>query len=249
MRPRALAAEIGAKLHAFRVARGLRQDDVARSARHAGLSWTRMVVRTLEAGRRELSIDEYAVLQVILERLGAGPSSVLLESGPDIVRLQVPALHLAHESLVTRGPELPNPYAELVARCRAWWPNARFLHVEAAYAAAGRELEQRLARQIQMDPVVVALVALKTWGRSLSEERDHRIAAQVGPGVEARALQALRGHVTRTLRTELGSRLAEARKHFPRKKGNAPMTVRPRALELRRAPKRKASRRRETPLR
>ena len=218
MKPRVLAAALGKELQAFRAARVLRQDDVARSARRVGLPWTRMVVRALEAGRRELSIDEFALLPLVLERLGAGETTVWLESGPDVVRLRVPHL-LERDYLHDRGPETPNPFTELVVRSRRVWPEVRLLDVEAAYAAAGGDLEQKVGRRLRLDPTFVALAARRAWGRSLTEERDARVATQAPAETAPRALQGIRGHVTRALLTELEPRLIEARKRQPRKRG------------------------------
>jgi hypothetical protein len=178
-----------------------------------------MVVRALEAGRRELSIDEFLRLPVILERLGVDrEATARLEAGPDIVRLHVSHL-LEREYLVDRGPETPNIFTELVARGRRVWPEVRFLDVEHAYAAAGGDLEQKIGRRLRLDPTFVALAARRVWGRSLTEERDARVAAQAPADTATRALQGIRGHVTRALLAELEPQLAAARQRLRRKKG------------------------------
>ena len=79
--------------------------------------------------------------------------------------------------------------------------------LEDAHEAAGADLEQKVGRRERLDPLIVALVAHETWGRSLTEEWDRRVAADAPADTSRRAMQALRGHVTRTLFQELGERL------------------------------------------
>jgi hypothetical protein len=50
---------------------------------------------------------------------------------------------------------------------------------------------------------------LAKWGRTLAEERDHRVTEQARDDDAPRGLQALRGHVTRDLTTELETELRE----------------------------------------
>jgi hypothetical protein len=45
--------------------------------------------------------------------------------------------------------------------------------------------------------------ARERWGRSLTEERDRRVAAQASPDATPRTRQAVRGHVTRELMATL----------------------------------------------
>jgi hypothetical protein len=62
--------------------------------------------------------------------------------------------------------------------------------------------EIKVARTLGVSPATVALAAESRWGHSLSEEREAR-AARMGAGLAPRALQALRGVITRDLREEL----------------------------------------------
>jgi len=55
----------------------------------------------------------------------------------------------------------------------------------------------------------VAISAHRSWGRSLSAERDRLVADQARGDAPPRTLQALRGHVTRTLTEELRPLVAE----------------------------------------
>jgi hypothetical protein len=229
MKPRDLAAALGKQLQAFREEHALRQDEVALAARKAGLPWTRIVVRALETGRRELSIDEFARLPSVLRHLGAGEArSARLESETDKV-----ALHVEPLPLIQRALEDP-------AKRRLWdseWERLRQLlgpapsgagagtaaaiaENQAVFASAGGDLEQKVARRARLHPLVVARAAYRLWGRSLTEERDARLAGQTAGPIAPRALQGARGHVTRALVAELEPRLAETRQRVRRKRGS-----------------------------
>jgi transcriptional regulator with XRE-family HTH domain len=212
MNPNELAAEVGKALRGWREARGIRQDEVARAARQVGLPWTRSVVVALEAERRYLTIDEFKRLPRLLELLGAPPGEpeARLECHGALAQIEVvPLLRSKAQRINMVVP------VEMVPALQYEDESTKY----AAYRAAGGDLEQKVARRFRMDPLVVALVALKAWGRSLSEERDRRVAEQVAAGTSARAIQALRGHVTRALRKELDPQLATTRQRLRRKKG------------------------------
>src|SRR2546425_3351615 len=65
-----LSRTLGRILQEIREQQGVRQDDVARAARAAGLRWTASSVAALETGRRELTADEACHLPAVLYRLG-----------------------------------------------------------------------------------------------------------------------------------------------------------------------------------
>ena len=69
--------------------------------------------------------------------------------------------------------------------------------------AAGA-VEQQAARRSRKSAFAVALAARKLWNRSLTEQRDQRLAEERRGPASARRLQALRGHCTRSLLVELG---------------------------------------------
>jgi transcriptional regulator with XRE-family HTH domain len=68
-------------------------------------------------------------------------------------------------------------------------------------------VEQQAARGLRVPAFAVALAARRLWDRSLTEQRDHRVAQDRRGAPSARSLQALRGHHTRALLTELRPRL------------------------------------------
>jgi hypothetical protein len=64
------------------------------------------------------------------------------------------------------------------------------------------EAEEKAASKFGVTATLVALAARKLWGRSLTQERDRRVAANSSER-SAGALQAIRGRVTRRLLDEL----------------------------------------------
>jgi hypothetical protein len=69
--------------------------------------------------------------------------------------------------------------------------------------------DEHLGEQLNVDTFVVAIVAHRLWGHSLTEERDLRVQGEVPPGADRRTTQALRGHVTRRLKEELRETIEE----------------------------------------
>lgn len=67
---RPLAAIVGDRLKAFREQHQLRQSDLATAAEKAGLSWSRSSVAALEAGTRNLSIEELILLPLVISNAG-----------------------------------------------------------------------------------------------------------------------------------------------------------------------------------
>lgn len=176
------------------------------------------MVVALEQGRRDLTIDEFVHLRLMLERLGVAreEATVGLVNRGDFAELTV-------APLFERGHALTTLADSPIDRVRRIWhavaPQARFRDAEAAYLAAGGDLEQKVGRRTRLDPIAVALVARQAWGRSLTEERDRRVAELAPSGTTPRVIQARRGHVTRQLLAELAQPLAEAKRRLRHRKG------------------------------
>jgi hypothetical protein len=77
---------------------------------------------------------------------------------------------------------------------------------QAIEIAAGLEAEGNVARKLGVTARVIAKIAYRRWGRSLTEERDRRIAAAAEAGGDRRAL---RGHETRKLTAEIEAELVK----------------------------------------
>ncbi|MCL4761295.1 MAG: helix-turn-helix domain-containing protein [Burkholderiales bacterium] len=169
---------IGAHLRHLRERAGLRQDDVARAARERGLAWTRATVAALEIDRRELSLAEFVTL---------------------------------------RGRPVQDD--ELAAFFTPAAPRRRVRDAVAVQLDA----EVKAAKRLGVTPERVVAAARRRWGRSLTEERDRvlnehgrldryardywRDRGQDVPIADARARQAVRGHITRRLVAELAQDL------------------------------------------
>jgi hypothetical protein len=225
---------VGQAVRRFRQQHGKRQDDVARSARTLGLTWTASKVAALERGDKALPAEELLLLPLVLAQAQCGQPSLadLLPQGSGTVRLgdqtTMPAAVLAQ---VVRGEdidirEVDSPtIRESVAQIEAWAkeggpkrmtsifravmavaPDRNSRELAAAESAAG-DAERIAARRLSVPSLAIIAAALATWGHGLTQERDARAAQRAGPGASARTAQAARGHVTRELYRELAPAL------------------------------------------
>ncbi len=74
--------------------------------------------------------------------------------------------------------------------------------LETVNVASTGEAEQAAARNLGIDPRLVAALSFRLWGHGLTKERDNRVAKR-GEEISAPSRQAMRGHVTRGLLKEL----------------------------------------------
>jgi transcriptional regulator with XRE-family HTH domain len=205
---------IGGHLRQVREAQGIRQEDVALAARAYGLDWTRGTITALELGRRHLSLGELALLPLVLSQanLTGGRVLALHELIPDTEELVEvgPMLHLPLRAV--RG--LLSGESGTVQQPVTVTGRAAQL---AQWAAGAAEI--KAGAVLGVSPAAIAEAARRTWGQSLSEERDQRVLERTqGTAVEPRRLQALRGHVTRALLAEIRPIL---KGHTMKKKGRA----------------------------
>jgi transcriptional regulator with XRE-family HTH domain len=75
--PRQLSAIAGEQLRKFRESRGLRQEDIADMARKFGFTWGRSSVASLEAGNRDLSLEELLLLPTLFRRFGGWDEAII----------------------------------------------------------------------------------------------------------------------------------------------------------------------------
>jgi transcriptional regulator with XRE-family HTH domain len=224
---------VGQAVRSLREQHGKRQDDVARSARTLGLTWTASKVAALERGDKALPAEELLLLPLVLAETQCGQPSLadLLPQGSGTVRLgDQTAMSAAVLAQVIRGEdidirEVNSPsIRESFARIEKWVEeggprrsmaifsatlevsgrDSRELH--AAERAAG-DAERIAARRLGVPSLAIIAAALATWGHGLTQERDARAAQRAGPGASARTAQAARGHVTRELYRELAPAL------------------------------------------
>jgi hypothetical protein len=204
-------------------------DQVVRAAQAHGLDWTATWFAAVERGSRGLTAEQLLALPVVLgdafghrvtlADLIAGEAPVLLVPDPPVgraglARASVPAGYL--RDLVT-GQPVPRPFSgpppeavvevspaqraaeEAQAIRQAGFGNMDIRALDRARAGAG-DVESRLAKKLGIPPIVVVAGAASLWGRSLTAERDARVAAGEGPAAT----------VSRKLTSELTARLDDA---------------------------------------
>ncbi|MCP9209315.1 helix-turn-helix domain-containing protein [Streptomyces sp. NEAU-Y11] len=244
---RPLAVTLGERLRQFREDRGLRQADVASAAAAWGLKWGRSSIASLEAGTRNLSVEELLLLPFVVSELGGWDQPLLPpEAAIPLSKTRfIPASQIASCASRLTISTLPNtnPFDGMVAGVRvsgedeasdsltsarmhaealAWdlflsrtYPSFRYRDAEDG-AMQDPELVAKIAKRIKLPAEVapswglVSVLSLGLWGRSIADERDHRASAR--GEFEGRALQSVKGHVTRELVGELE---AEAHRVWP----------------------------------
>jgi transcriptional regulator with XRE-family HTH domain len=223
---KALDMLLAEQVKELRERHGRRQDDLARGARRCGLRWTRATVAALEAGRRRLSALETLLLPAVLTYgLGINPALDAAAIIPERAAVRLPDGTLVEGRTlrgIIRGEVSTTPWAvpgtpefrqvEAVRTRR----EAR-TRIFAQREAAG-DAEQKAAAKLGRPPLQIAVAARKLWGRSLTDERDRRVAEQAPGEVSSRALQALRGHITRALLLELGRHIASGRSRINKRR-------------------------------
>ncbi|MEV4561245.1 hypothetical protein AB0K51_30245, partial [Kitasatospora sp. NPDC049285] len=206
---------LAAGLKALRQARGLRQEEAAARIRQQGLtSWIRGTVGQAEVGARRFSVEELLLLALALNAAPAdfitGPDDQLVELAPGahltaaVLRALLSGdqatLHSLGPGPASLSSVEPEQMSGLLTEARRSGLNDPVL-VERAVAAVS-DAERHVARKVGTTPEWVNLVALARWKRTWSEERDWRLSSRAAEATP-RQLQALRGHITRELLTEL----------------------------------------------
>ena len=233
--PSALAAE---RLRSIREAAHVDQEAIAREAREWGLRWTRSTVAAIETGRRSIELGELLLLPSVIhsatharvtladffpdscrvalgaeaEVSGAGFRHFLSGTTDDKTPAEL-GLRAPWTTAFLETARWVHAYTqdleEAVASAEALWPSAPRRDLIDAERDAVQEVEQRAARRLGVSPPwLVSLAARKMWGRSLTAERDRRLAL-VGAGTPG-SLRAQAGHITRELMKELETAFAEA---------------------------------------
>lgn len=182
-----------------------RREDLARAMTELGFRWTLDTVVNIEGGKRRLQPEEMLTLCYLFRV----PASAFLE-GEGFVALS-DEFHATRRALRVKqgsGEDLEEGEWRRHPRHPVWsaWKLAE--RVDEIHARSG-PAEQKAARRVgelvgvPADTDDLAHLSLRCWGRTLSEERDARVAERAGPDASPRSLQALRGHVTRELVNEL----------------------------------------------
>jgi len=189
---RSLAEVVGANCRDIRKQVGLTQDALAVYARAYGLKWNAAKVANFEAGRWEATLATVLALGMVLEHVLTSMRIVtpalrdrapitladLLDGGDGFVALNDDVM-LAADDLadVGRGQPFPLQYFE-----------DRMLQRSGL-------AEQRLAKSLGVSSSRLADLSSQLWGKTFSEERDHR----AGPDGN----QQKRGQISRQLKAEM----------------------------------------------
>lgn len=169
-----------------------------------GVPCSRSKIAALEAGGRpHLSFMDVLVLAhalgVAVSDLLEGHEEVVLAGGLSLTRGQVRellGLNLKHAGSVV--PENTPVRTSLTA-------SAPTPVVAAASRIQTAEVDAALARKLGVSAELVVKNALARWGRTMTEERDHR-SNQLGT-MQHRQRAAHRGHITRQLTREINADL------------------------------------------
>jgi transcriptional regulator with XRE-family HTH domain len=218
--PVALRTVLAGNLRRLREGHGTPYDEIIRAAGVIGLEWTATWLTALEKGTKSPTAEQLLALPVVLTatygqrvtlaELLATDDPILL--GPETA---VRPRHL--RDLVTGTPErplislpVPEPPAQSSPAIRAaekmreirraGFGTVDMRALSRAEEGAG-DAEAKLARKLGITPIRVIAAAASLWGRSLTEERDHRVTVEGGAPAT----------VLRKLTTDLTIRLDEAR--------------------------------------
>lgn len=208
---------VGENVKRVRRDRQMLQEEVASAARNAGLKWTGVTLTQIENGNRSISAEELLLLAVILDEPLAEllhypdadveltetmvlPSSVLKALASSEKRLS--DLQEVDESLQWRP--IPSLEWELDERVLEGIWRAHLLPSLLTYLrvrdGSRGEAERKAGMQMKGTNAEMAAIALRLFGRSLTDERDVRAQEAVKEGKQ---LRAVRGHITRALLEEI----------------------------------------------
>jgi transcriptional regulator with XRE-family HTH domain len=208
---------IGGRIRGIREAQGKRQEDVVVAAREFGLEWTQATVAALETAKRQLSVSEFlllpCVLGIELRELFVGDESVRLPTGaqtqPKILRAIVSsqAKSLGYDALRTQRKGTVRRVLRQVTKAIRSLPIPPPMQEQIGQTITGLlgVADAKAARKLRVDQISLWTVATRLWGRSLTDERDRRLEAlrDAAQPPSSRTVQAMRGHITRSLLEEL----------------------------------------------
>jgi transcriptional regulator with XRE-family HTH domain len=217
-----LTQAIGERIRDLREATGLRQEDVASSARgRFGLLWTQATVAAIETGKRQLTVEELILLPLLLTcELGELLPKVDPHAKDEWIALtpqtDVRARVIRNVLNGMARDSSPLDIESAVDQRRrksipTFLTNDQELRLRQLRNEAASDAAIKAAQRLRITPLEIAEVARGLWRRSITEERDARIAERI-QGEEPRTVQALRGHVTRALLDELRAILKSKRK-------------------------------------
>jgi len=202
-----VGAVVGENLQRLRDRSQLTQHETARLVAQRGVSWSRSKIAAVEAGERpNLAFADVLMLahvfNVELAELLEGDGDVTVTPHSIIPRRML--RDLVRGLSVLEGSAQWNPdtrQAELVglARIRAEDDARRIAPFQ------GVEADQALALRLGVTTTAVITIATKLWNRTMTAERDARVADLGDLTLGER--QAHRGHITRDLAQQIQAQL------------------------------------------
>ncbi|WP_133057051.1 hypothetical protein [Frankia sp. KB5] len=191
---------------------GISQGDVALAARRHGLPWKQSSIATLEAGQRDLSAAELAILPLALaEAFGRRVTLADLIDPDEEVRLTSRVTGSGRSVLNVYGAKnvgvfmvggvgtLASGNVGTIYGGIVEGPKGSM----AVFGMVPTEAEVKAARKLKVPPLLVAETAHNLWRCSLTERRDQMVAERTDAGTDPDRLRALRGRVTRALVNEV----------------------------------------------
>lgn len=226
---------VGDRVRAVREAADLRQQDLSDAARALGLgTWNRSLIAALERGDKAISAEDLVRLVAVLTaatrravdiaELLDSPARISLSDIASIAARGVAAvlrgadadLHVERVKTHQNVPGLDTPERQRAAqrsgaiRYAAGRRKPLTVGEQNAVREGFGEADERARRELGEDDYPFETLCAVLWGRSLSTERDSRLAASGGNQGSAASVAARRGRITRELLTEARNLLTRA---------------------------------------
>jgi transcriptional regulator with XRE-family HTH domain len=192
-----MTAHLARRLRLARERSRMRQTEIAQRATALGLDWSPATVTALESGRRALGVGEFLLAPAIF---GGSLAQFLCDDG-EVIEI-VPGRTIVCQDL----RQFLKPNVSVDVRLHntdsAEPPDPRRMVLEA---------ERKAARRLGVTTDQLLDAANRLWAHNLSSERDLQAINELGSidAHDARAVQALRGRITRRLLDELRQELAK----------------------------------------
>jgi transcriptional regulator with XRE-family HTH domain len=225
----ALAEVIGRNIRRIREASGWSQDQLAARLRQGGFDMTRSSVAALERAGRSFDVAELLLLCMALtstpEELLAGDGPVRITEAAEVdlksLRRAVAGIGgLSFSAIDT--PETREaralPAKAMLSATKVIFglrPGASDAEIRRAQASGKAEAEQKVAKRLAMPPAHVGMASFALWGRSLTDERECRVAGRVA-SVSDRSARMIRAHATREIEQQLRLYLEKEGYKWPR---------------------------------
>jgi hypothetical protein len=171
-------------------------DQLAFIARHYGLKWTSGRVGHLESGRVGTGFETlYLVAAALGQAIGRPVSLAELLACDEPVRIS-DALTITPSALTDAVSGTPVKPVAVPGRLSGEGTlSAAMETIEEYVQARFRETDRKICKDLGMTPECCASAMINLWGRTFTDERDHR----AGPDAKAQGI----GHISRQLKAEL----------------------------------------------